>query len=535
MAGLLLVLMGGAPSPVATAATRDIGIDRTDHDVDHPGGEPQIAVNPRDPRNLVVGENVTGVAYTRDGGSTWHHVAVPNIGDNVVSALPDGTFLFSSIDGNVHASLDGGRTWVKVGNWVGAIADTFYAAFPQLPYPANVGGGDVVRQIACDAPSVAGAGPAGVGSDQPGVTLLGCDRPWLATDPQTGRSFLSFSVHTDASGGPSNPLDFPSDESALGCHVSSGSSPFQCGRQYVSASGNGGRTWSSFVPMDSQAYPAAGTNGWSGGPVASFGTLATAYIATGAGCASACIVFETSLDDGRDWQRHLVAPVAMPVPGAGGASTSINFEPYTAADPSRPGRFAVLAFDRTQKHLLVYVTSDNGRSWERTALSEPGAGVARWTPWIDFGPSGALGAMWRTSYGDGSFDVWAAVAPRGDTRFAAPVRLSSSRSPGPVAPGGDDASDVVLTGTTLYATWGDQRGVPAPAAWFGSATNHVGSYRLSAAKVSTSSGHGRSGAGRGSRGALAATGVGNGLASAAVLTLMAALLLRRVRARADRK
>jgi hypothetical protein len=276
--------------------------------------------------------------------------------------------------------------------------------------------------------------------------------------------------------------------------------------------------------MDSATYPAVKTNGWSGGPVAAFGTLATAYVASGPGCTSACIVFETSLDDGRSWHRHLVAPISLPT-AASGLSTSFNFEPYSAADPSRPGRFAVMAFDAEQKHLLVYVTRDTGRSWTRTSLAEPGAGVARWTPWIAYGPSGALGAMWRTSYADGSFDVWAAVSPKGDIRFAPPVRLSSERSPGPVAPGGDDASDVALTRTALYATWGDQRGVPASAAWFGSATNHVGSYRLSAAEFSAAEGRRRP-----SRGQLAATGgSGTSAGALAVMSLLAATLLRRRR------
>ena len=39
--------------------------------------------------------------------------------------------------------------------------------------------------------------------------------------------------------------------------------------------------WTKFQPMDSSEYPAAVTKGWSSGPVASFGRLATAYVAKG--------------------------------------------------------------------------------------------------------------------------------------------------------------------------------------------------------------------------------------------------------------
>ena len=462
-----------APAAAASASTTDVAVDRQ-----NPGGEPQISVNPRDPRNLVVGENVSGVAYSRDGGRTWTPVSIPNLGDNVLGVEPDGTFLFSSFDGKVYASRDGGRTWPKVGNWVGAVADTLYATFPDLGYPGGAAYGQVMRNIACNAPAVAGAGPLGTGPDDPGLQVLGCDRPWLAVDQSTGRAFLSFSVHSDASGGPGSLLDPSARLRAAACRGNNGSMPFQCGRQYVSASGDAGRTWSTFRPMDSAEYPAAGTQGWSGGPVAAFGHLATAYVATGPRCPRPCIVFETSRDDGATWQRHVVAPVDFPA-GSSGLSTTLNFEPYPAADPHHRGGYAVMSLDATQKHLLVHVTRDGGRTWRHTSLAEPGAGVSRWTPWIEYGPGGALGAMWRTAFADGTFDVWAAVAPAGDTRFGRPVRLSSSRSPGPVAPGGDDASDVTLTRTTLYAAWGDQRGGPAPAGWFGSAFNHVGSYRFS--------------------------------------------------------
>ena len=453
------------------------------------GGEPEIAVNPRNPQNIVMGENVDGVAASFDGGAHWTQVPLPNIGDNTLAVEPDGTFLFTSINGTIWSSKTGGLTWEDVGNWVGAVAEAGYSHFPNVPYPANVGGGDVVREVSCDTPNVAGAGP--VTTDPPpagpGVQSIGCDRPWLATDPQTGRAYLSFSDHEDASGGTGGST-LPWELGSVACRGDAASLPFQCGRQYVAASGDGGHTWTKFQPMDSSEFPAAVTKGWSSGPVASFGRLATAYVAKGKDCGP-CIVFETSTDDGAHWERHIVAPVELPANTAptcaafgcgdgGNLTTSLNFEPYTAADPSRPGRYAVMVFDAAQTKLLVYVTRDYGVTWDEAALAEPGDGVQRWVPWIAYGPSGALGAMWLTSYADGSFDAWAGVSPSGSERFKAPVPLSSARSPGPVAPGGDDASDVTLTDDTLYATWGDQRGGPAPTGWFGSYSDRVASYRF---------------------------------------------------------
>ena len=470
---------------------------RADVAVNSPGGEPQIAVNPRDERNMVVGQNggsadigeqsatpgmptgpTGGVSFSRDGGATWKRVSLPNLGDNTVAAEPDGTFLFTSLNGTVHASRDGGETWVSVGNWVGAVAQTAYSVHPEGPaaFP--------IREVVCNTPDVEGAGPVTIDPDGPGPQQAGCDRPWLVTDPNTGRAYVSFSVHEDASGGERDEDEeggaaVPWEFKTVACRGNALTGPaLQCGRQYVAASGDGGRTWTDFHPMDSSDYPAAVTQGWSSGSVAALGTLATAYVASGKDCAP-CVVFETSRDDGATWTRHRVAPIEFP--GTSSYTTSQNFQPYTAADPSRRGRYAVMFFDADQTHLEVYVTTDSGATWESTTLAEPGDGVKRWVPWIAYGPGGALGVMWRTSYADGSFDVWAAVATKGDTRFAAPVRLSSARSPGPVAPPADDASDVTLTHDTLYAAWGDQRGGPAPL--FGSFGNRVGSYRFATPSV----------------------------------------------------
>src|SRR5690349_2362517 len=150
----------------------------TDVEVYSPrGGEPEIAVNPRDPRNIVMGENVDGAAYSRDGGATWKQVSVPNIGDNALAVEPDGTFLFTAINGTIWSSHDGGATWKDVGNWVGAVADTAYALYPDLGYPVNVGGGDVIREVSCDTPDAGGAGPISTGPPPagPGVQTIGCD------------------------------------------------------------------------------------------------------------------------------------------------------------------------------------------------------------------------------------------------------------------------------------------------------------------------------------------------------------------------
>lgn len=471
---MLCALVTGCGNSSPSGSSPMDSVDTSDVPVYSPGGEPEIAVNPTDADNLVEGENVYGISYSHDGGATWTHVDLPNIGDNTLAVLSDGTFLYTTINGTMYESRDGGETWSDVGNWAGAVAETAYS-FNVAPYPVSNAVGDVIRDVACNTPDIADAGPGSteVPPNGPGVQLIGCDRPWLVADASTGKAFLAFTAHQDASGGTGG-FDAPWELAWLACLSPSAPPGFQCGRQYVSASGDGGRTWSTFKAIDSSDYPAAVTSQNAGALMASFGTLATAYVAMGANC-SPCVVFETSTDDGANWKRHIVAPAQF---ASATRTVTVDFEPYGAADPSQPGRYAVMVFDGDQTHLLVYVTEDWGVTWQSAMLAEPGDGVARWNPWIAYGPSGALGVVWKTSYADESFDVWAAVAPSGDTHFGNPVRISSQRSPGPVAPGGDDAADVTLTRDTLYAAWGDQRGESAPIGWFGSNWNHVGRYRF---------------------------------------------------------
>jgi hypothetical protein len=96
-------------------------------------------------------------------------------------------------------------------------------------------------------------------------------------------------------------------------------------------------------------------------------------------------------------------------------------------------------------------------------------------PAIAFAPDGSLGVTWKSAYRDRgySFDVWAAVAPRGDTRFLPPVRLNDRTSPAQPCGTGlhgeaytcDELDWTVLSDSYLYSVWGDGRGGENP--WFG--------------------------------------------------------------------
>ena len=448
------VLLCGT-GPAAAAKPVDVSVAK-----DSGTGEPEVEISPKDPDTIVVGRNDAGVAVSHDRGRTFKQVALPNPGDHVLTVGPDGTFWYSALDGDVRRSTDGGDTWTTVGNWVGEVAAQSSTAQP-LP-----GGQAVVREAGCNAPEP--EGPVEPVPDQgPGPHAIGCDRPWLYADKTTGTLYVSFTDHDDNGGG----IGAPGWElGTLGCKSSVIYSPvFECGRSYASASHDGGRTWSAFRPLDSSDYPAGSTGGFNAGPVAAGGVLATAYIAAAApgGAACPCLVFETSSDDGVTYTRHVVTG-HVPIPAAGledtasgnllGGEQSQLFEPYVAADPVRPDHYAVMVEGADMTRLLVWTTSDAGRTWHGPARLTDPYGTQRHLPWLAIGPTGAVGAMWRSTAADGSYTVWAAVAPRGDTAFAHPVRISSAASPGPVQQlAGDDASDITLDTTDAHVVWGDRR------------------------------------------------------------------------------
>lgn len=109
-------------------------------DVGGPGKyvcEPSIAVNPRNPKNIVAASVLDNVYYTFDGGQTWQKINVKSplgvYGDPVLVADRKGNFYFfhlsdptgegweneKSLEHIVcHVSQDGGKTW-DAGNSIG--------------------------------------------------------------------------------------------------------------------------------------------------------------------------------------------------------------------------------------------------------------------------------------------------------------------------------------------------------------------------------------------------------------------------------
>lgn len=421
-------------------------------------GEPEIAVNPANPRNVVMDwpeEDATGVyrnpatgtfdavtgtllgyasdpAFSRcglalsfDGGRAWRRTVLPAqtaqstlCSDATVAAGPDGTFYAGVITfkqpttplpdvppGTLRhtSSFDPGQ-----GSADAVIRSTDGGrtwSYPPVDAIGNRSKADRDRYAAGSKPETGGEGT--------------CDRPWLAVDQSTGTVYVS---------GTADAIQF------------NGSTRSET---WVTASHDRARSFGTVYPVDSAAFPQTG-----GASVAAAnGVLAVAYVGHRAGSSANAVVLATSRSDGRTFARHeLTAPAQADAP----------FGVSLAADPDRRGHYAVVVPARDATGVLAYETRDSGATWSRPRRVSVGAS----RPWVAFSPRGVLGVMGRRISSDGSQDVLAAFSFDGGRRFGRTMTVNRRHTPAP--PSGsvtlyDDVSWLTLTDRYAYLAWGDWR------------------------------------------------------------------------------
>ncbi len=459
LAGVLAVALAGT---LAAAAAPD-GVRRefetnVSASGDWHAGEPEIAVNPRDPRNVVMDwpeEDATGIyrnpvtgrfdtatgiavgyaadpAFSRcglavsgDGGRSWRRSVLPAqtaqstlCSDATVAAGPDGTFYAAVITfhqpttplpgvtpGTLpHLSTmdpEQGSADVVIRSTDGGRTWTY----PPVDAIGNRSKADLDRYATGTRPETGGEGT--------------CDRPWITVDQTTNTVYVS---------GTADAIQF------------NGSSRNET---WVTASHDRARTFGSVYPVDSAAFPQTG----GASIAAAHGVLAVAYVGRPAGRSADGVVLATSTNGGRTFVRHALAAPAQ---------ASAPFGVYLAADPRRPGHYAVAVPGRGETGVLVYVTRDSGAAWSRPSTVPVGSS----RPWVAYSPHGVLGVMGRDVHSDGSQDVLAAFSFDGGRRFEASLRVNAQPAPAP-PPGTvtlfDDASFLTLTDHHAYLAWGDWR------------------------------------------------------------------------------
>lgn len=400
-------------------------------------GEPSIAINPADPRNMIViylrnndafvpnaakgqpkvpsardaEQQIQGCDYavTFDGGKTWSKHPLPantfsddpaenNCSDSIVVFDRHGTaYVMAAAYASVAfvgdseyrliSSRDGGRTWSK----------------PAVVAPGMIG---------------KGSHP----SKYDGIRTYD-DRPWLTLDPQTHALFIDGTqVRVDGSG---------------------------TGFVYLTGSTDGGRTWSDPIVVPAGPLGSAPLG-------AAFGTVALAVQPPRGESGCACLDFLTSTDNAKSLhRRHTDIPAASS---------------QTVADPTHRGHFVVMT-NPGDGYLHIYRTDDTGRTWQGPAqVGIQGLSVVK--PWIGFSPDGTLGVGWRGTKDDGSYAFYAAASLDGGRTFPHTLRLSKRFSPQapPYYVAGDDTSSIAVNGNRLYAAWGDWRADGLEDVWLGGFT-----------------------------------------------------------------
>jgi hypothetical protein len=213
-------------------------------------------------------------------------------------------------------------------------------------------------------------------------------------------------------------------------------------------------TWSATAPLPPQPF---------GNQIAVHdGILATATAlkVEGQTVVGDAVKFWVSSDEGRTFTSYPVTGTGgSPVALLSGRSMPNNHTlaatdpvPWVSADPSRPGRFAVMV--PHGNNLDVYVTADTGKTWTGPAtIAAPDAAK----PWIEYGPGGELGVMWRTLTGD-VVNVYATVSFDGGRKFGRPLKLNRGKyAYGYTGSGGDEWSRILIDGQKVFVTWADAR------------------------------------------------------------------------------
>jgi hypothetical protein len=399
---------------------------RLSDDPTHEFGEPSIAINPANPKNMIV-------IYLRNNDAM-----VPTAAQGKPFA-PDARDATQQIQGCDYAvTFDGGRTWTRhplpandfstdpvQNNCSDSIVvfDRFGIAYVMAAAYANfafVGDGEYRFLSSRDGgrtwskPAVVAPGMIGQGShpqDYHGVRTYD-DRPWLTIDPQTRVLYIDGTqVRADGQG---------------------------TGTVYLTASVDGGKTWRDpiVVPADNLGSAPLG---------AAYGILGLTVRPPSGEAGCNCLDFLTSTDDGKTLQR-----LHTKIPNAAG--------PQTVADPTHRDHFVVMT-NPGDGYLYVYRTDDGGHTFSApTRVGVQGLTVVK--PWIGFSPNGTLGVGWRGTKASGSYAFFAASSSDGGRTFVHQLQLSKQFSPAapPYYVAGDDTSTVGLSNDRILAAWGDWRG-----------------------------------------------------------------------------
>ena len=440
LAGSLLVALlavfvvppGSASAKPAAGSHSKLETDLAGNDSRSTTGEPEIAINPRNPNNLF---------------ADWTTFAYPP-----GTSAPPQTYACGGL-----SSMNDGLSWQPAPVTLGSCADAVAAFGPDgTLYAGGIAVGGLTN-VPCGTPAsiTFGGGCILVQATDTLLRSTNSGRTWSAPVKTMGAASLGPFPFAPGSGNPAQTFDRPwvDVDQSTGTVYASGANIADHER-FITASTNRGQSFGTIYAVDSPTYPSGGLP--SGTIAAANGVVAVAYTAAKApGAKCPCVIFETSTDHGATFTRHIV-----PVHNA--AATE---RPFVTADAGAKGQYALAILDSTGTKNQVYVTDNSGTTWHGPTQVAEAPANQRFKPWLSFGTSGQLTLVWRTLYGNGTYDVWAAVGREEGQRevFSAPLRVSSAAAPYPPLSKqgeGDDFSFITAGRQYVHVGWGDSRNGP---------------------------------------------------------------------------
>jgi hypothetical protein len=455
----------------ATSSVRASEINLT-NDLAHRYGEVQIAVNPKNPNNLVYADVQLGFTYAcqNDKKPDCEIKATTSPSVPIPMKQPAGFFMNDGFDAvGLFVSFDGGKTWQrttvplpakahsKLTGWgdpsVAVTANgIFYLSFDNMDW------GTADSALVAGGMGVSKSTDGGKTWSEPVLTGTPMDGPKIVVDTSTGTIYAASSSNL-------GPLSTGDPDAPRG----------KIGSRWI-ASSKDGEHWTKPQPSGGGFASTSAARGvlavaFKTGPKSLFGDGNNEL------CGDApapCVVFETTKDSGVAWDRHALPPSASPGSAA-----------LVAADPSKTGHFAVAVQMNDNKEFAVYQTRDSGKTWSQPVPFTDDATKKHYHVWMAYSPDGVLGLVWRTSQtapgasaapaptagappagflnspNPQPYNVWAIISRDGGGSFSEPLKVSAGDSLAPqegmFGNAGDDYSSIVIFRDTAYLGWADWR------------------------------------------------------------------------------
>ncbi len=385
-------------------------------------GEPYIAVNPTNPKNII-----SGWMRGRLDGKIW--IAVK-------SSFDEGNS-WSNIQFMPHDTAINGSADVSIAFNRNGIAFLSYINYRQTPDTAGA-----VFVVSSTDGGINWSEPVNV-FDMKEKSDLPIDRPWIAIDN---------------SGGKNDGTIYLTSMSAywyIGQH-----------HNYLKTSTDNGKTWSSIKQIDNIDFSVGIMTKSSA--VISIGAEGTVFIAYHSYDTSASklvrIYYASTNDLGNTFQRGVITNALYSK-----ASNSGDFtKSYCiAADASRKGNVSLSWIDERNGDADVFLkkSTDYGKTWTlplRVNDDSLKNGIEQDEVWMNYSINGNLAIAWRDRRLNGkgdtvNFSIFSTISTDGGDNFAPNKLISATSSPYLKVTKGNSFIGVAMSNNTMHVNWADLR------------------------------------------------------------------------------